>query len=73
MRDKKNLLESFDIKFMRLDPKHFGLARPASPFPTLFLVSPDKHDIKRHQNSSLYISTLNWVRIYLYYDVILTI
>ena len=88
MQDKqKTMIEYFDNKFIRLDQKHVGLARQASPLlrcfwsrlinlisketrqeirrtgspslviPTLFLVSPDKLDIKRDSPRN----TSNWL------------
>ena len=44
----KTTYMSFDIKFIRLEQKHVGLARQASPFLRCLDVAPDKHVIKRH-------------------------
>ena len=44
----------FYIKFIRLDQKNIGLAHSLT-VPTLFLVLPDKLDIKGHKYGIVYI------------------
>ena len=50
MINRKHVLVSFDIKFIRFDQKHVGLARQASPISMLFLVLHHKLDIKLDTN-----------------------
>ena len=45
------MLVSFDIKFIRQDQERLGLPNQSD----VFLVEPDKHDIKRYLHGFLFI------------------